>query len=1405
MNKFLDSFTHQYSLSKTLRFELKPVGKTAEWIQKRDIIGTKKQENGEAQLTGKDAVRAENYEYAKKLLNEMHRLFIEDSLAAIKEEQKVELNKLLVKIAESGSLDGFRKPMSNICKELFDSATQDWLLAYSEEMPCFWDEDILELTNKAETTENKKNIKFFLKKAEDIRKFKDDPLKAFKKKKHEALNSNTEALKLLEWKIRRGEVLISGKDLGRDESEEILSTKELILILRSFYSFVTYFTGFNENRANIYNLDDKKYISTSIAFRSFEQNLFFHIENIKKWHTITNSIEEHTDQLNASDYPIKDKLRELELAFDCKLADLFAVDSFSQFLSQSGIDRYNSIMGGIAQKTGKTKVQGLNEIINQARQQTGAKRHKFPPMKLLYKQILSKGEGIFVESYVDDADMLTSIAGFHENHLNESLCSNWLHELEELIDSVQESKDTIFIARDKLNRISQEITGSWSAIQDWIVAHQKDQKEVDALTKKKVFSIQELEDYFSKSSDDELFTAKIPEDRSAYLPGEGEGILFQFFKVRAKEILAELQSGWYALDKAQLLQEKQLDKNRENEGSKGFEQVGLLKGYLDACNSLSRFIADWNIQKDIKQERCSLWYEFLQKHLDTVPIFDLYNQVRNHVSKKAYSTDKLKVNFEKSTLLDGWDRNKESQNFGVLFEKDGAYYLGIMTPDSNGIFEYDVNPDENTKKKAIKEELRKQTTPENGEDRFQKINYKLLPGPNKMLPKVFFAKSNEDLFQPSARITEIKENKKYAKAYTDKHGKAELHEYIDFCQKSLVRHPEWSVAYGFDQTTFRKATEYISIDEFYREVELLGYKVTFDSIKATYIEEKVANGELYLFQIYNKDFSTAKKGGGKDNLHTLYWKSLFSEDNLKDVVFKLNGQAEVFFRPSSIVWSEKVMKQGHHYDDDKMLKDKFKYPIIKDFRFTQDKFFFHCPISLNFKAPAKPYGFNYKVHDFLRKNGEINVIGIDRGEKHLLYYSITNQQGDIIEQGSLNSIESSYEKGSSSVPHSTNYLEKLQEKEKNRDSARKSWSRIENIKELKAGYLSHVVHKLAKLIIKHNAVVVLEDLNAGFKRGRFKVERQVYQKFEKALIDKLNYLVFKDQEKPSAPGHPLRAYQLTDPFESFEKLGKQSGILFYTTAAYTSTTDPVTGFLKNVYKPYANVVDSSDFWKSFDEIHYDVKKERFEFTYDLRKIKNKQVDRDKDEAKVSRSVWTVCSCVERSRYVKRKANEEQKQGAASKSIGKMGEYEVFVVTDKLKALFEKESISYQSGEDIRSQLSNRIDKKDAKLHRELIYYFGTLLNMRVTDKQSESGTDENDYILSPIEPFFDSRKGYEKLPVNGDANGAYNIARKGIAILNRIHESDSGDKVDLMIRKKDWQDFVQNEEVVQKQMGKLDL
>ena len=77
--------------------------------------------------------------------------------------------------------------------------------------------------------------------------------------------------------------------------------------------------------------------------------------------------------------------------------------------------------------------------------------------------------------------------------------------------------------------------------------------------------------------------------------------------------------------------------------------------------------------------------------------------------------------------VSGWAvfANKEEANLGVILIKEGKYYLGIINPYCKKIFEVDEKDS-------------------NEQNNYKKMEYKLLPGPNKMLPKVFFSKSKSD-------------------------------------------------------------------------------------------------------------------------------------------------------------------------------------------------------------------------------------------------------------------------------------------------------------------------------------------------------------------------------------------------------------------------------------------------------------------------------------------------------------------------------------------------------------------------------------------------------------------------------------------------------------------------------------
>ena len=70
-----------------------------------------------------------------------------------------------------------------------------------------------------------------------------------------------------------------------------------------------------------------------------------------------------------------------------------------------------------------------------------------------------------------------------------------------------------------------------------------------------------------------------------------------------------------------------------------------------------------------------------------------------------------------------------------------------------------------------------------------------------------------------------------------------------------------------------------------------------------------------------------------------------------------------------------------------------------------------------------------------------------------------------------------------------------------------------------------------------------------------------------------------------------------------------------------------------------------------------------------------------------------------------------------------------------------------------------------------------------------------DYLISPVlnakGDFYDSRLAGNDMPKDADANGAYNIARKGLMMIDRLKETGDDLKADLLIRNKEWLKYAQ--------------
>ena len=1105
---------------------------------------------------------------------------------------------------------------------------------------------------------------------------------------------------------------------------EFINNEEEQALVEEFFSFTTYFRQFFDNRKNMYS--DKE-ISTAIAYRCINDNLPKFLDNIK--------VFEKAKKLLPSDVfvTLNNDFRGLN---GTTLFDMFTVDYFNFVLPQYGIDRYNEIIGGYT-TSDNTKVKGINEYINE-HNQTSQKSDRIPKLKPLYKQILSDSESVsFIPAkFIDDNEVLSAINDFfnHDEPEKYKSIKNTIEDLKVLFEALSDaSLNGIYIKNGSaITDLSNGIFKSWSVIKDrWNASYDNEnytskvknfekyeQKRNKAYKANKYFSLGELQKLINSSDDTEINTKSISDYYCGVVTELADNISEAYSS--AETLLTTPYD-----DKKTLIDDKQ--------------SVELIKNFLDSIKNLERLIKPLSETGEVF-EKNELFYSTFTPLFDNISRIDrLYDKVRNYVTQKPYSTEKIKLNFDNPQFLGGWDRNKEKDYRSVLLIKDGKYFLAILDKGSSKVFE---NPGFS----------------DCTGDCYEKAVYKLLPGPNKMLPKVFFSGKNIDYFAPSDEIMTIYKKGTFKKGIS--FNIDDCHKLIDFYKDSINRHPDWS-AFGY---TFKDTCKYNDISEFYNDVAKQGYKITYSKIPTHYIDELVSEGRIYLFQIYNKDFSSYSKG--TPNLHTLYFKMLFDERNLENVVYQLNGGAEMFYRPASIKSSKITHPKNQPIKNkNKSSKNKtsvFEYDIIKDKRYTKPQFLLHFPITMNFQAP-NAFRINDDVRMLLKDCEKNCVIGIDRGERNLLYYSVIDSNGIILEQDSLNIIKNEYNGDS----HETNYHSLLNDKETSRKQARQSWSTIENIKELKNGYISQAVHKICELVVKYDAIIAMEDLNSGFKNTRAKVEKQVYQKFEKMLIDKLNYYVNK-QTAPEKEGGLLNAYQLTNKFESFKKEGLQNGIIFYIPAWMTSKIDPVTGFVDLMKPRYSNVEDAKNFLSRFKSICFNEKDNYFEFFFNYNDFLRGTTDYRKE--------WTVCTFGER---IKNYRNPEKNSEWDSVTIN---------LTDEFIKLFDEFSVDYHS-ENLKELI---ISNEQKAFFEKLLHLLALTLQMRNSIPNSDI-----DYLISPVKNkngvFYDSRKftNESALPADADANGAYNIARKGLWAIDQIKDAEDISTVKLSISNAEWLRFAQ--------------
>ncbi|PIN99799.1 type V CRISPR-associated protein Cpf1 [archaeon CG10_big_fil_rev_8_21_14_0_10_43_11] len=1352
-----DKFTNLYSLSKTLRFELRPIGKDGVVLSPEDATELL------TKIIEKDRLIKAAYDALKPVLDKIHEDIINKSLTS-DEAKQIDFSEYFeeYKKGKEKKLDGFEKKLREQIGKTFEKTVKTY--------------KITKITKKKEEEEK--------------------PL----------------------FEIKNGVPTAKAEIIGY-LSEQYKDNVELWAHIEEFEGFFGYFSGYNTNRSNYYEY--KKEASTAVATRIVHENLPKFCDNViqfligkvqkkKKNDTRTETIVSRKEEyLKAYQY-LKDNRGTIQIK-DAKTnqlieaqpvsEDWFNLDKFPKYLSQEGIDEYNRVMGH------------YNLLINLYNQERKDEKDfkKLSQFKTLFKQIGCGKQSLF-EQIKDDTELkekLSKISKAGEKYFAEQI-DDTLITIYTFIEWLRENNDWegTYWSKAAVDKISNKYLANWHDIKDRI---QTDLQGKDKGLKETLKSVAT----YNKEREEQLKINDAVELSGLFeilnhdaVQGWSKDFFREHILEEYKDLIDEKLTPSQNLIKLICADMQKLAKEfcEKSEDAlkiidyKNENNILQIKEWLDRSKWLLWIVKYFEVKESkvkgnsINPELTNILSALLRA--DDSNWFDWYDLVRNYLSKKPQEDakkNKLKLNFESSSFLGGWPPDY-AKKAGLLYKKDGLYYLAINYNLSKEDIKTLKQPNGETATRIILD--------------FQKPD-------NKNTPRLFI-RSKGDSFAPAVEkynlpindILDIYDTGKFRTEHRKKNEeeyKISLGKLIDYFKKGFLKHDSYK-HFNFD---WKKTSEYKDIAEFYHDTEVSCYQIKEENTSWKKLLEFIDEGKVFLFQIYNKDFSQRKTVRGKDNIHTYYWKMLFSEENKRNVIYKLNGESEIFFRnlakgikkspahttkdyvlnrreketnktiPYKIhdelrLFANKnksiealsdeakaYLDKNNEIDENRVTIKKLKHDIVKDKRFTTNKFFLHCPITLNFKA----YG-NRNVTETVNDNftqtkdiqKDIQFLGIDRGEKHLIYYSLVNANGEIIEQDHFD------------VINNKDYLQEINNAADRRKKKQENWQQKGNISNLKDGYISLVIHEIIKKMRDKDGnykstFIVLEDLNPGFKRRRQKFEQQVYQKFELALAKKLNYLVDKNVTDMGKIGSVSKALQLVPPVTNYRDIEnrKQVGIMLYTRANYTSVTDPVTGWRKTIYLKKGSEADiKKQILSAFTEIGVYSGDYFFQYT-----------DVNGKEWKL----WSGKGGKALERYRAKRGKDKN-------------EYiiEPFDVKELLDKLFE----NFDNSKSLRQQFEERVELKKVNEHtawETLRFVIDLIQQIRnsgdITKKQEDKfyGADTNknqddNFLLSPIRDeqgeHFDSRKYQSQeiphLPIDADANGAYNIARKGIVMYEHIKQ-----------------------------------
>lgn len=425
--------------------------------------------------------------------------------------------------------------------------------------------------------------------------------------------------------------------------------------------------------------------------------------------------------------------------------------------------------------------------------------------------------------------------------------------------------------------------------------------------------------------------------------------------------------------------------------------------------------------------------------------------------------------------------------------------------------------------------------------------------------------------------------------------------------------------------------------------------------------------------------------------------------------------------------------------------------IVKNARYTVPRWTLHLPLQTN-RSGLEEKDMNFKVrlenqfHTAV-KDGDYRVLSLLFSPRNLIYLTLIDANGKVIEQRSLNQLTSPV---SGSV---TDYYSHIQTRLRQKVQIQRDlqsnvahiesvWDKEDQIKGIKEGYMSHIVSLVASYMIDGKTILVMEDARNGIGGALF--DAPILTSMQRQLIAKLACLRLRDIPW-GQPGSVNKPITLAKPVTSNNELIGRNGMVYITDMSFfNKRIDYATGFV-DLLPPASelSVKQCKELINSFDDIHYDKKRKLFVMTYTPSRLK---VPKKRFTLKLDDPMTFT-------------TQEADRVVFAGRTDSGTPIIEIWNdITLRMAQLFDESGIAYADGANIIPRLEHAICR--SSVHKALVSLFKVLLRMEHID------------VFNGIEGYYSAAEGgfCHKYKNAVDEGQGYLLALRGIAYVeNYLH------------------------------------